>query len=42
METLKSENRNLKLNLQEVNELSIRLQQRLDAEIVGKANSFAQ
>lgn len=42
METMKSENRNLKLNLQEVNELSIRLQQRLDAEIVSKANSFAQ
>ena len=42
METMKSENRNLKLNLQEVNELSIRLQQRLDAEIVSKASSFAQ
>ena len=42
METMKSENRNLKLNLQEVNELSIRLQHRLDAEIVSKASSFAQ
>jgi len=41
MANTKLEHQNLKLNLHEVNELNTRLQHKLDAEIMNRANDFA-
>lgn len=40
--SLKSQNFDLKAHLNEVNELNVRLQQKIDGEIIKRANLFAE